>query len=643
MFSNIPPGISFIIKSIPQLILPPIIAFATVLIDRSYVHTNVLSGWRVSLLCIVSYPLALTISVAYSAIVKRIVAARMGAVLLPEPPFLEDPTPGGLLFLYGMIKESRDGYVGDGLKNRLRSTGPTFNMRIFFQDRLVTSEPNHIKALLATQFEDFVKGQDTLTTMNSLLGTGVFANDGILWRFHRSITRPFFSRDRITHFDIFDRHTDEAIGKMKTRFKEGYAADFQDVVSRFTLDSATEFLFGHDIGTLSDPLPYPFFHSSHSVSNTSNTPFEQTFSARFSRSFNEAQTSTAVRVRFGDMWPLRELWQDIPKEKMKLVHGFLDPIIRQGVQRSRLAKESTAIIDTEKEDETVLDHLIQHTDDPIILRDEIMNLAVAGRDTTASLLTFTVYMLSQHSDVLNKLRSEILSIVGPDRRPTYDDFREMKYLRAVLNETLRLYPPVPFNMRHLIVNCSSCLLLIYTLGNRINTRLCHPSNRVTSHSSYQRGPGWHTTNSNTSLRFAYTHNDQRCIYSVFVMQRRTDLWGPDALKFDPDRFLDERVQKYLIPNPFIFCPFNAGPRICIGQQFAYNESSFFLVRLLQNFSSIEISEESQPPDSRPSASWKKEGGIKATEKVKLKTHLTMYVAEGLWLKMGESSEAVEDI
>lgn len=50
------------------------------------------------------------------------------------------------------------------------------------------------------------------------------------------------------------------------------------------------------------------------------------------------------------------------------------------------------------------------------------------------------------------------------------------------------------------------------------------------------------------------------------MHRRTDLWGPDALEFDPDRFLDDRLHKYLIPNPFIFLPFNAGPRICLGQQ-----------------------------------------------------------------------------
>ncbi|KAJ3743832.1 cytochrome P450 [Lentinula raphanica] len=186
------------------------------------------------------------------------------------------------------------------------------------------------------------------------------------------------------------------------------------------------------MGTLSDPLRYPFFHSSHSASDDPTSAFGQTFSARFSRSFNEAQTATSVRVRFGDMWPLREMRKDIPKEKIKIVHGFLDPIIQQGIQRSKLAEEKVAI---EEEDETVLDRLIKHTKDPIILRDEIMNLAVAGRDTTASLSTFTVYMLSQHPAILHKLRSEILTVVGASRQPTYDDFRDIKYLRAVLNGT----------------------------------------------------------------------------------------------------------------------------------------------------------------------------------------------------------------
>lgn len=113
-----------------------------------------------------------------------------------------------------------------------------------------------------------------------------------------------------------------------------------------------------------------------------------------------------------------------------------------------------------------------------------------------------------------------------------------------------------------------------------------------------------------------------------------------ALFFDPNRFLDERLHKYLTPNPFIFLPFNGGPRICLGQQFAYHEVSFFLVRLLQHFSEIRLDTEAIPPEGRPPNSWKEEGGIKAREKVKIGNHLTMYVMEGLWVTMEEA--AVDD-
>jgi cytochrome P450 len=58
------------------------------------------------------------------------------------------------------------------------------------------------------------------------------------------------------------------------------------------------------------------------------------------------------------------------------------------------------------------------------------------------------------------------------------------------------------------------------------------------------------------------------------MHRRKDLWGPTAEEFDPDRFLDERLRKYVLANPYCFLPFNAGPRVCLGQQVRFLCSSF---------------------------------------------------------------------
>ena len=99
-----------------------------------------------------------------------------------------------------------------------------------------------------------------------------------------------------------------------------------------------------------------------------------------------------------------------------------------------------------------------------------------------------------------------------------------------------------------------------------------------------------------------------------------------AEEFDPDRFLDARLHKYLTPNPFIFLPFNAGPRICLGQQFAYNEMSFFIIRLLQNFEAIDFDLDSQPPESHVPVHWAGMPGRKGVEKFWPKAHLTVYPA-----------------
>ncbi|KAG8754928.1 hypothetical protein FRC12_011052 [Ceratobasidium sp. 428] len=118
------------------------------------------------------------------------------------------------------------------------------------------------------------------------------------------------------------------------------------------------------------------------------------------------------------------------------------------------------------------------------------------------------------------------------------------------------------------------------------------------------------------------------------MHLRKDLWGPDAEEFDPERWLDERYKKYVAPNPFIFLPFNAGPRICLGQQFAYNEISFFITRLLQRVTSITLAPDAQPESTLPPASWAGSPGRKGIEKIWPKAHITMYSSGGLWVRVG---------
>ncbi|KAF8890381.1 cytochrome P450 [Infundibulicybe gibba] len=551
---HLPPGIKYLLRLSPRIIGPPLLIYLANLFFHTYLHV-VLPQWYLVAGYSFCIPLALLFEVQYFNFVNHRAAARLGAVL---PPRVGDWTPGGIGSLLAATRAFKTGYPADGAENRFKTIGHTFNLRVFFEDRMFTAEPEYIKAILATQFENFEKGEEVRTLFYPLLGTGVFAADGDMWkyvRFHRSMTRPFFSKDRISHFDNFDRHAEDALRQLNTRLREGYAVDFQDLVARFTMDSATEFLFGHDVCSLSVGLPYP---SSPANITTPAQP-ESHPSNVFIQAFSKAQNITALRTRFGAHWPLAEFWHDRMREPMQIVHEYINPIVAEAVKRKRDAKASGD--GPESDSDTLLQNLVNSTEDLIILRDETMSLLVAGRDTTSSTLTFIIYMLAEHPAVLQRLRGEILTKLGNNRRPTFDDFRDMRYLRAVINETLRLYPVVPFNLRTTI-----------------------------------KGTIW--PSKVPGQKPFYIPPRTRC-HIVFCMHRRTDLWGPDALEFDPDRFLDERLHKYLTPNPFIFLPFNAGPRICLGQQFAYHEVSFFLVRLLQTFSQISLAQDAQPPNLAP--------------------------------------------
>ncbi|KXN80905.1 Cytochrome P450 52A3-A [Leucoagaricus sp. SymC.cos] len=623
MAIDIPPGIIYLIRFSPQILTPPLTVYgfnylsanvpsflANVPLLSELTSLGPLRQPYLALAMTISLGVALTVKVLWDEVKVRIEARRLGAVL---PPRVPDHWPGGLGILARTARVVKTGYIGgishlwsfmptaeslDELYEKLGSY--TINNRVLFENRILTADPDYIKIILATQFDGFEKGPETRWLFNPLLGTGVFAADGELWKFHRSMTRPYFSRDRISHFDIFDRHAEEALNKLAERLKEGTPVDIQDLVGRFTLDSATEFLFGHDVRSLSGSLPYPHNHPLHSKGSKTTISDAENFSTRFAEAFSEAQRITARRSRYGVHWPLTEFWKDTIKEPMRIVKELIEPIVEEAVRKKRLRMNGVGGEKNEEEEGTLLENLVNETDDLEILRDGIMSLLVAGRDTTASTLTFVIYMLAEHPAVMKRLRDEVLEKVGPNRRPEYDDLKDMKYLRAVLNETLRLYPVVPFNIR------------------QSKQAALWPS----------KEPGG---------KPIYIPANTRTPYTVFVMHRRKDLWGPDALEFDPDRFLDHRLHKYLTPNPFIFLPFNAGPRICLGQQFAYNEASFFLVRLLQRFDNFKVEVDALTEEARVPEHWENEvkNTRKAKEKIKPKTHLTMYVQDGMWISMRE--------
>ncbi|KAL1673053.1 cytochrome P450 [Schizophyllum commune] len=586
-----PPGVVYLLRTIPRLIYPSVLAYGCLRVLENAREVK-LPAWVVAAAIILVHPLSWVVSSVLTQAKNRRKAAAAGAVI---PPLVQSKLPFGISHLSTIRNSVRKGLFANVIGLWAKETGSNvFCADIMGDTRYFTLEPDHVKAILATQFEEFEKGPVTFEIGLSLLGRGVFNSDGDMWKFHRTMTRPFFNKDKIAHFDIFDRHADDILRQAKARLAQGFPIDFQDTIARFTLDSATEFLFGHDVNSAGAGLPYP---PASPLANSKQ--FLEHPSNKFVEAFGEGQNLMALRSRVGgSAWRLYEFWQDKIAPNRKVVDGFVRGILDDPAFARQDLEAKTGAAAKPGENDTLLHHLLNHTQDKQVLTDEIVNLLVAGRDTTSGTLAYGVYKLAEHPDIAERLRAEILDKVGPSRRPTYEDIRDMKYLRAFLNEVLRLYPIVPVNSR---------------TANR-DTLLSYKNN---------------------SQSPIFVPKGTRCFYSVYLMHRRTDLWGPDAGKFNPDRFIDERLAKYLTHNPYIFVPFNAGPRICLGQQFAYNEMSFFLVRLLQNFSAFTLADDVQSAESV--ARFRTTDAPDAeVEKRVFAAHLTMYLKDGLWVRMQEA-------
>ncbi|KAE8453474.1 hypothetical protein EG329_010335 [Mollisiaceae sp. DMI_Dod_QoI] len=384
-----------------------------------------------------------------------------------------------------------------------------------------TIEPENIKTILATNFKDFGLGRRQ-ESFGPLLGQGIFTTDGTQWEHSRALVRPNFTKAQVADLDTFESHIQKLISKIP---RDGSTVDLQTLFFQLTLDSATEFLFGESVNSL--------------------TSLEGSEQEIFGRSFDHAQSRLGNRSRLGK---LVHLFRDKEFDQAcKIVHRFVDNIILKALERTQ-PRDAEKSIDGkgDKERYVFLTEMLKSTRDPKQLRDELLNILLAGRDTTASLLSNTFHVLARRPDIWNKLIAEVDELHG--EKPDYETLRSMKYLKYIMNESLRLYPVVPGNAR--FANRDTVL----PIGG----------------GSDGQSP-------------VYIPKGDIVAYSVFAMHRRTDIYGPDAEEFRPERWAPEEG---LRPG-WGYLPFNGGPRICVGQQFALTEASYTTVRLLQEFSGIE--------------------------------------------------------
>ncbi|KAE9397925.1 cytochrome P450 monooxygenase CYP63 [Gymnopus androsaceus JB14] len=527
--------------------------------------------------------------------------SRLGA---KEIPCIRGAWPGNIDVLLKMLRAFKTSYIGDvylQLFEEYQCT--TLNTRILWTDHIITMDQEHIKFVLATGFEHFWRGRRQKERMERFLGKGIFNRDDEMWRMHRGNTRPFFARERISDFDIFERYTARTLNTISAVQSSGQALDVQDLFSRFALDAASEFLFGKNLDTLSATLPVAGQTKMGPKGSATDDPW-----GSFASAFEMAQQVITTRSRYGYFWPIFELFGDKNAPHADAVHRYLDPLVKTALEeKERMAKAGVC---SPVADKNFLQHLAESTDDPIIIRDQLLSLLLASRDTTACLLTFVTYFMAIYPEVTKKLRAEVLEHCGSAGSITYEQLRNLKYMRAVINETLRLYPPVPLNVRE-----------------------CRPSGCTLPPSD----PTFSSNMMESDIRPLHMPGSTVITILPMLTQRNPELWGSDADVFDPERWMDkERIARF-VSNPAMFTPFSAGPRICLGQNYAYNEASFFLVRLLQQFDTFSLAPEVQPSGSLPPHEWKQRKGRQAEERIWPSAALTLFVKGGLWARIAKES------
>jgi cytochrome P450 len=472
--------------------------------------------------------------------------------------------PHGLFLLHKnelLISTGRD-ILDDLIRRRYRLMGTnTFRAHGLFNSSLLsTADPANIQAILSTKFQDFELDR---ANFHDLLGQGIFTSDGDKWSHFRAQLKPQFTRDQVSDLEAADRHLKIMLNALPEEGSDGWveAVDLKPLLYRFTMDTSTEFLVGSSV-------------------NSQTTALNKDPSAKeemdFAYAMNFAQEFISRRLRLGSLYWLKTSTEF--RKACQTVKIFTGRFVSAALEQDQARKS------TQQEKYVLLDALIDETRDPIELRDQILQVLLAGRDTTSALLCWVLILLSRDASAYAELRSTIISHFGTDSTPTTElDFASLKAckpLTHVIFETLRLYPLVPMNARAAIRDT-----ILPTGG----------------------GPDFKKP---IAMR-----KGEKIIYSTYVMQRRPDIWGADAEEFKPARWEGRKLGWEMIP-------FSGGPRVCIGrkfsdfcvyvcvcererekeiekererkcanlsatEQYALNEASFVLVKILQRYDKID--------------------------------------------------------
>jgi cytochrome P450 len=418
--------------------------------------------------------------------------AQLAAPVPPEKP----------LRLFEFMRVTRENGVAAIPAEAYRK--PIYQLKHALGSMLIVSDPAGVKRILLDNVANYPKEPQTSRIMGAAFGDGLLTSDGEKWRSHRRTMAPSFDHRSLVAYA-------PAMVETTARFIEKWdglapdtTIDIDSEMTELTLRIISRTMFSSDSDGICEL-----------VGNTLRDGME------------------AMDFGLLDVLPVIGPWRMGRKlEHIHSIFSALDASIGKLIEARAKSTGPTDLLGrlvAARDLKSGFGMTIQE------IRDEVVIIFIAGHETTAVAMTFVWYLLSKHPWVEAKLHQELAAVLD-GRPPKYDDLEQLPYTRQVIQEAMRLYPPVPgLSGRRAVADDVVC-------GRPVPK-------------------GTHVA------------------IMPWILHRHQTLWNEPG-RFDPDRFSPENSSGR---DRFAWLPFGGGPRICIGASLALTEASLILATVAQRF------------------------------------------------------------
>lgn len=376
------------------------------------------------------------------------------------------------------------------------------------RDTYLLNHPEDIQFVLSNTQKLFVKGYSRDRILSLVLGNGLLTSEGDFWLRQRRMSQPAFHKHRI---EGYAETMAQYARSMLEEWEDGGTLDVHEEMMRCTMNIVAKTLFDIELD-----------ESKYTGANDVGKALDQVL-REYVNQYTSVTRLLLERLPFSVPLPGNKRLQESVAR--------LDRLIYEMIERRK---------DDRQDRGDLLTMLVSAQDDegkgmtPEQVRDEAMTLFLAGHETTANVLSWTLFLLARHPDIQGRLAAELGGVLR-GKTPGIADMPQLPYTRAVINESMRLYPPAWYISREPVEDV--------TIGG------------------YRLPAGCEVA------------------MSQWVMHRSADYFP------DPDAYVPERWSagfEKSLPD-YVYFPFGAGPRVCIGNNFALMEATLVLASTVQAF------------------------------------------------------------